>query len=371
MENLNLLQSSVTSPWLIIPLVYFLWVTVLSILKRIIFAAIKRFTEKTVNHWDDIFCRAADFPLALLIFTSGGLIVEHMLPPEANLTNIFLLGFKGMTILAVILFADRLVAGFIREYADQVEILKISSDVVQVITRIIVFSLGLLILLDSFGISITPIIASLGIGSLAVALALQPTLENLFAGAQLLFDKSIQVGHFIKLESGEEGYVHKVSWRSSWIRMLPNNTVVIPNKVIVNSRVINYYYPSKELAVLVDVGVHYNSDLEHIEQVTVEVAKEILKTVSGGVPEFEPFIRYHTFADFSVNFTVILRAKEFVDGYLIKHEFIKRLHKRYAKEGIVIPFPIEAVNYSQENSSLLLEGLMEKQLLKENMVKKK
>jgi small-conductance mechanosensitive channel len=73
-----------------------------------------------------------------------------------------------------------------------------------------------------------------------------------------------------------------------------------------------------------------------------------MKEVKGGVPEFKPFIRYHTFGNSSINFTVILRAKEFVDQYLVKHEFIKRLHKRYNKEGIVIPFPITALNFEQE-----------------------
>jgi small-conductance mechanosensitive channel len=104
------------------------------------------------------------------------------------------------------------------------------------------------------------------------------------------------------------------------------------------------------MAVLVQVGVHYESDLEHVEKVTIEVGEEVMKTVTGGVPEFKPFIRYHTFADFSVNFTVILRAREFVDNYLVKHEFIKRLHKRYAEEGIVIPYPIRAINYDQEKA---------------------
>lgn len=124
----------------------------------------------------------------------------------------------------------------------------------------------------------------------------------------------------------------------------------MPNKVMVNSKIINYYYPEKELAVLVQVGVHYESDLEKVEKVTIEVGKETLKEVNGGVAEFNPFIRYHTFDDFSINFTVILRAQEFVDNYMIKHEFVKRLHKRYAKEGINIPYPIRAINYEQEKS---------------------
>jgi small-conductance mechanosensitive channel len=104
------------------------------------------------------------------------------------------------------------------------------------------------------------------------------------------------------------------------------------------------------MAVLVNLGVHYGSDLQKVEQVTVEVAKEVMKEVAGGVPGFQPFIRYNTFGDFSINFTVILRGKEFVDQYLIKHEFIKRLHARYKKEGIVIPFPIRAINYEQEQT---------------------
>lgn len=126
--------------------------------------------------------------------------------------------------------------------------------------------------------------------------------------------------------------------------------MVIPNKALVNSKVLNYYYPEQELAVLVQVGVHYESDLKHVEKVTCEVGKEVMKEVQGGVPEFDPFIRYHTFNDFSIDFTVILRAKEFVDNYLIKHEFIKRLHERYNKEGIVIPYPIRAINETQEGA---------------------
>jgi small-conductance mechanosensitive channel len=126
--------------------------------------------------------------------------------------------------------------------------------------------------------------------------------------------------------------------------------VLIPNAKLTQANITNYYLPDKDLAVLVNLGVHYNSDLKKVEQVTCEVGKEVMREVTGGVPEFDPFIRYNSFGDSSIHFTVILRAKEYVDQYLIKHEFIKRLHQRYAKEGIVIPYPIRAVNYSQEGS---------------------
>jgi small-conductance mechanosensitive channel len=342
----------VVPPWLYLPFGYFLWVTVFLAVKKICFGSIRRIASKTKTNLDNIFLDSADFPLTLLIFTSGAAVVERLLPTatDAELTRHFLVVFKATTILAIVLFVDRLLRAVVANYSQKVDILKTSSGIVQGVVRIIVMALGLLILLDSFGVSITPIIASLGIGSLAVALALQPTLENFFSGIQIVIDKPIQIGHFIKLDSGEEGYVHKIGWRSTWVRMLPNQVVVIPNNMMVNSKVINYYYPDREVAVLVQVGVHYESDLEHVERVTIEVAKQTLQEVTGGVKEFDPFIRYHTFADFSINFTMILRVHEFVDNYLIKHEFVKRLHKRYAQEGIVIPYPIRAINYDQEKA---------------------
>ena len=161
---------------------------------------------------------------------------------------------------------------------------------------------------------------------------------------QVIGDRPIRVGDFIRLESGEQGYVTEIGWRATKIRMLPNNTVIIPNSKIVDSILTNFYVPEQELAVLVQVGVHYNSDLEHVERVTIEVAKEMQETVKGAIPSFQPFIRYHTFDNSSINFTVILRAREFVDNYLMKHEFIKALHARFNREGIVIPFPIRTLD---------------------------
>ena len=138
--------------------------------------------------------------------------------------------------------------------------------------------------------------------------------------------------------------------------MLPNNVVLVPNAKLAQAIVTNYYLPDRELAVLVEVGVDYDSDLTQVERVTCEVAKDTLEHVPGGASDFDPFIRYHTFADSSINFTVILRGREFVDQYLIKHEFIKRLHARFDREGIVIPFPIRTVVSRDIGSALARIG---------------
>jgi small-conductance mechanosensitive channel len=207
----------------------------------------------------------------------------------------------------------------------------------------LIFSIGALIILQSVGISITPLVTALGIGGLAVALALQPTLSNLFAGLQIIISKQVEVGDYVQLDSGQKGYVTDVSWRNTKIRELPNNLIVVPNSKLADSIVTNFNQPQKEMSVLVKCGVSYDSDLEKVEKVTIDVAKKVLKKIQGGESEFEPFIRFHTFGDSSIDFSVILRVKEFVNKYLIRHEFIKALHKRYNKEGINIPFPIRTV----------------------------
>ena len=217
------------------------------------------------------------------------------------------------------------------------------TSLTQHLTRLVILALGLLIILDSLGVRITSLLTALGVGSLAVALGLQDTLSNVFAGMYVTVSKHIRVGDYIKLETGQEGYVRDIGWRATKILMLPNNIVIIPNAKLSQSVITNYYLPERELAVVVQVGVDYASDLEQVERLTCEVAQEVLRTVPGGVADFQPFIRYHTFSDFGVSFSVILRAKEYVDQYFLQHEFIKRLHTRYRQEGILFPSVLPAM----------------------------
>jgi small-conductance mechanosensitive channel len=205
--------------------------------------------------------------------------------------------------------------------------------------------LGLLVILNGLGLSITPMLTAVGVGGLAVALALQEPLANFFAGLFITLAGQIRVGDYVQLDSGQEGYVVDFSWRSTRLRMLANSLILVPNAKLAQAIVVNHHLPSQDLAVLVEVGVDYASDLRHVERVVVEVGRAVMSEVTGGVPEFEPFIRYHTFGDSSINFTVILRAKEFVDQYVIKHEFVKRLHTRFNDEGIAIPFPVRTIAY--------------------------
>jgi small-conductance mechanosensitive channel len=211
------------------------------------------------------------------------------------------------------------------------------------ITRILVLVIGILIILQYLGISIAPILTALGVGGLAVALALQDTLSNLFAGIHVIASGQLKPGHYLRLSSGEEGYVTDITWRYTTIRSLQNNTIIVPNSKLASAIVTNFNIPDEDILTSIEVGVSYDSDLDKVERVTIEVAREVMKDIRVGVPDFEHVITYKKFADSSINFDVYLHVKEFVDQYTVKHEFIKRLHKRYREEGIDIPFPVRTV----------------------------
>ena len=161
-----------------------------------------------------------------------------------------------------------------------------STSIITNIVRIVIYAIGLLFLLQSLGISITPLLTALGVGGLAVALALQETLTNLFAGIQIIASGKIKPNNYVQLESGQEGYVQDITWRSTTIKALPNHIIIVPNSKMAGAIVRNYSLPENEIAVLINVGVSYDSDLEKVERVTIEVGKETLKDVQGGVPEF-------------------------------------------------------------------------------------
>jgi small-conductance mechanosensitive channel len=316
-----------------------------ALLKRL-----SRSANETQNASKRILASALETPLILLLIGLGLRYFLDAVPPlpvklikYTHALFIILLG------LASYLFLDRLIMEILRRYGGRVNIIGSGSGVIKTLYRASILGFAFIIILDQLGITVTPFIASFGVGGLVVALALQDTLSNFFSGIYISIDKPIRIGDYIKLEAGE-GYVSHVGWRSTRIRMLSNNILIIPNAKLLGSQITNFYLPDTEMAALVEVGVSYKSDLQKVERVTIQVAKEVLQEVEGGVKEFEPFIRYHTFGEFSIKFSVILRAKEFTDQYLLTHEFIKRLQRRYQSEGIEIPYPVQSIYIKNEPS---------------------
>jgi small-conductance mechanosensitive channel len=208
---------------------------------------------------------------------------------------------------------------------------------------VLIFVVAIAVILGYFKFDITPMIAGVGLGALAIGLALQSTLSNFFAGVHLVSDKPIRVGDFIELDEKTSGIVEDIGWRSTRIRMLTDNLLIIPNGKLAESNIINYSMPKQDLSIWVPCGVAYESDLKKVEKVALEVAREIQQTVEGAVKDFEPAFRYKEFGDSNINFITILRVQEPLVRFSVRNEFIKALKERFDKEKIEISWPIRKI----------------------------
>ena len=213
-----------------------------------------------------------------------------------------------------------------------------------------IYVLGALVVLERLGISVTPIITALGVGGLAVALALQDTLSNLFAGIRILAAGKLRPGDFVRLESGQEGHVQDITWAQTTILQQPNNLVIEPNVKLATAITVNYDLPSPDQAFTVPVSVARGSDLARVERVALEVAREVQREVEGAVSDFEPLIRFQGYGPSSVDFLAILRSARYDARFLLIHEFVRRIDARFAAEGIEIPFPVRTVHLTDGRS---------------------
>lgn len=320
---------------------------VLAFMSRTLLRWLAKHAKRTRWSGDDVIVDALRSVVPWAAIAGGAAVATAVLPLTRTVQHHVNQVLEVWLIAVVTFSAARVIAGLVRSVAHSRSGVAGSATIFVNITRGLVFAIGFLVVLQTLGVSIAPLLTALGVGGLAVALALQDTLANLFAGIYILASKTVQPGDYIRLSSGEEGYVVDINWRQTTVRQLSNNLVVIPNGQLAKSNMTNFTQPEQTLTVLVQVGVGYDSDLEQVERVTAEVVAEVMADVAGADPDHEPAIRFHTFGDSRIGFTVILGVGEFSDQFRVKHEFIKRLHRRYRAEGIRIPPPARTVALQQ------------------------
>lgn len=250
---------------------------------------------------------------------------------------------SSLYILSVSIVAARIAAGMLSIRSAQDDSVLPATSILGNIAKAIVYVIGFIFILQTFGVAIAPLVTALGVGGIAVALALQPTLSNLFSGLQLIASGKINIGDFVQLEGGQKGFIRDITWRNTTIETAQNNVIVVPNSKMADSIIENFFLTDRKITFNILVGVGYESDLDKVEKVSIAVAKDILEKQPGGIKEFEPFVRFYNFGDSSIDLKVFLQVMEYADQFMITSEFVKALHKRYNQEGINIPFPIRTV----------------------------
>lgn len=314
----------------------------------IIYFIFNRYLTRLAKHSktdiDDLLIRITSKPIYLLITVTGfyfGLKSLDLLAKYLTLINRI---YFVVAVFIVAVAMSRILSLIVARWLKVERRFEKTPRLINKFVTVLIYIIALLIILHDFNVEISPLIATLGVGGIAVGLALQSTLSNFFAGIYIVSDNPFNVGDYVEVPAlNVSGYIEDIGWRTTRVRTLPNTIIIVPNAKLADSVVTNTMLPDPETAALVQCGVAYTSDLRHVERVTNEVAKQIQQTVPGAVKEFEPFIRYNTFGDSNINFTIILRVQQTVDRFLVIHELFKALTDRYNKEGIEISWPVRKI----------------------------
>ncbi len=203
---------------------------------------------------------------------------------------------------------------------------------------------ALLVILNLLDISLAPALTALGVGGIAVSLALKDTLANLFSGFYVSMAGNIHKGDYVRLDSGQEGFVEDVTWRITTLRTLDDNLVVIPNSKLSEALVTNFSYPKKRLAVRIPIDVSYDADVDHVERIILEEV-EAARGLDGLLFDPPPVVRFNPgFGDSSLKLALFVHVDEFTKQFPVQDHLRRRILARFRREGIVIPFPIRTLD---------------------------
>ena len=332
--------------YLVWPALLFVAATAIALLVRALLLSGIRRWARAPNGWSSL-AQAVRVPSVLWSIVLGLWIAIDVAGETEQLPRRLSQQFGLILEVAIILSVTLTVAGIlstlIQRASERQALGGPITGLGQSVVRGVVLSVGFLVLLAALGIQITPILTALGVGGLAVALALQDTLSNLFAGAHLLADKPIRVGDYVKVADTVEGYVVDIGWRSTRVRMLQNMVVTIPNKRVAESIITNYDMPDPRLTLLIRVSVDYGSDVELVERLLIEEATGAVGEVAGLMATPSPSARLIPgFGDFSLDFTLSCQVASFTDQFAVQHELRKRILRRLGVEGIRIPVQVRA-----------------------------
>ena len=327
----------VDSRWVIAAGVLAGWILTLLALKRVLVGLFRRVVQRPhLQHLTSLIDAIAP-ALTIAIAVSGIEVAAQIAPlPQVWRADVAVI-LTGGVVAALVIFADKISRLWLRRAATRYALFAEGYGLVTGAVRGTIIALGLLMFLESVGISIGPLLASLGIGSLAIALALQETLKNIFSGFFLIADKSLEVGDYVKLQSGQEGQLFKLGWRSSKFRMLTSEVVVVPNSQLVDSIVTNYRAPDGKVAIPVDVAVLNSNDPVHVERIVREVAREVMASVIPDRSSYDPEVLFEGISGNLINLTVLIQAGSSDLIATVRSEFIKRAVARFAREQIKLP----------------------------------
>ena len=319
--------------------------------RAVIHRYLRKLVQRTAFKTDDLIFEAIESQI--VIWLSIGALYYITVTTEVldQYSQYILKTLTFIFIISITIALNKFLIGLIDVWSTKQKKSLPSTKIFVNLVKAIVYVVGLLVALEFIGVSITPMLTALGVGGLAISLALKDTLADVFAGLHILLSKKVEPGDFIELESGQKGEIISITWRNSTILEKSNNVFIVPNSVLSNAILKNYDSIDRTFSAKFLLGVGYESDLDQVERVTSEVAKDVVKGIEQHVKDFTPIVRFYEFGDSSINLKIFFKVYSYGDQWPIFHEFVKKLLVRYNEEGINIPFPIRTL-YHMNNMEM-------------------
>ncbi|MDA1239728.1 MAG: mechanosensitive ion channel family protein [Chloroflexi bacterium] len=320
---------------------------------------VSRITRSNESHLNELLARALRPPLTFLfLLVAVAVAVRSISFLEGELETPQRI-WLALTLLMVVIAVQRTISAILTWLSVRPTTspdARLNSQSLPLVRRGVNFSIlliGGLIMLDAVGVQISPLLAGLGIGGLAVALALQPLLANVFASSYMLSDASVRVGDLIEIAGGPVGTVEDIGWRATRIMNFDNNMVMIPNSRLADATITNYSSSDSCSDARVDIGVAYEEDLERVEAVCRDVLTALRDAHEVAVKDADPVMRFTGFGESNIEIMMKLRAITWADSFALRHELIKRIHARFLAEGITVNYPTRRLFLQAEDASAL------------------
>ena len=286
---------------------------------------------------DDIVIKSVDGVGPVWGGIIGCYIFAHNIFVKPEVINFIDNGILIIFIISFTLVLMRICVDFTNFYSQKAGVLDSSVTLLENCIQIFICFIGLLIIIQTLGIAIWPLLTALGVGGVTIALAVRDSVASLFVGINILISSGLKPGHYIKLETGDEGYVEDIKWRYTTIKTITDVLIIIPNSKLSNIVIKNYSLPKKEMAAVASIKISNTNDFSQVEKIIYGVSVKLINEFTGCCKDAEPKIQFENIGYLGTEVKIFIKIAEFSCRYKVKNELLKNLKMEFDKEKIKLP----------------------------------
>ncbi len=306
----------------------------------------RKLASFTKTDLDDRILKRVTPSISLLLTLLGIYLALSTLPLHQRFFNLLSSTLFVVNVIVVCILIYRVLHESLLWYAERQQegegtvLARQMTPVVEKITMLFIIGGALIVVLKHFNYDILSLVTALGIGSLAIGMAAKDTLAHVISGFTLMIDRPFRIGDRIQLAAGQVGDVQDIGLRSTKIKTLDNQLLIIPNSDLCNTMLTNQAFPDNRIKGRINVGVSYGSDAEQVKAFLVQLALEVEDVLQEPVPE----AFFVSFGDSALNMSLFFWVEEYAKLFAITDKINTLIIQRFREQQIEIPFPTRIVH---------------------------